>query len=215
MKKHISISNILLGSILVMSLAACNREPADIGTVPEDYDLTAAINELPTQQSIKTQMDITDKEQKATTLERLNEAFGLAIGTKNEEKVAELLSQGVNPNQEVECPCYGECPCYYSSLCCALRNDSDNIVKLLLQAGANANDSCYDNGSTPLMEASNSASVPILKMLLEAGADINAKDKEGKTALLQTYAYYDDIFVGRKYSSHLCSQSSSSTWLIA
>ncbi len=38
---------LLLSSVILLALAACNKEPADIGTVPQDYDLNAAIAELP------------------------------------------------------------------------------------------------------------------------------------------------------------------------
>ena len=41
---------LLLSGVILLALVACNKEPADIGTVSEDYDLSAAINELPVAQ---------------------------------------------------------------------------------------------------------------------------------------------------------------------
>ncbi len=47
--KHFNFTKLLLSGILLLSLSACNKEPADIAKMPADYDLQSAINELPVQ----------------------------------------------------------------------------------------------------------------------------------------------------------------------
>lgn len=47
MMKYFNVTKLLLGSILLLVLSACNKEPANIGVASEDYDLSAAIDSLP------------------------------------------------------------------------------------------------------------------------------------------------------------------------
>jgi ankyrin repeat protein len=63
----------------------------------------------------------------------------------------------------------------------ANRNDPE-IVKLLLEAGADVNTTVSDSW-TALMEACREGNLPIVKHLLESGADVNAKNSIGSTAL--------------------------------
>jgi HEAT repeat protein len=55
------------------------------------------------------------------------------------------------------------------------------IVKLLLARGADPK-GADDRGNTPLMEAAQKCDAEVVKMLLKAGADMNAKNKQGLTA---------------------------------
>jgi hypothetical protein len=59
--------------------------------------------------------------------------------------------------------------------------DTKAIVKLLLARGASAK-AADDRGNTPLMEAAQKCDAEVVKMLLKAGADIHAKNKQGLTA---------------------------------
>ena len=62
-------------------------------------------------------------------------------------------------------------------------NPNPEVLKALLEAGADVNAKNKD-GVTPLMPAAGSNPNPeVLKALLEAGADAKAKNNEGKTAL--------------------------------
>lgn len=57
------------------------------------------------------------------------------------------------------------------------------IVKILLQAGAEPNLIDEDSGTNPLISAVRGQYIDIICLLLQEGADINAKDTNGDTAL--------------------------------
>ena len=60
--------------------------------------------------------------------------------------------------------------------------DSSETIIRLLKAGANPR-ARRSNGSTPLMEAARYVDATATKLLLEAGADVDARDKNDETAL--------------------------------
>jgi hypothetical protein len=86
-------------------------------------------------------------------------------------KVAKLLKEGADANTKGD---YDE-----SALGAAARRGHENIVKLLLRNHALV-DAQSSEGATPLMRA---ATPHIVKLLLRAGADINAMDKNDRSAL--------------------------------
>lgn len=57
-----------------------------------------------------------------------------------------------------------------------------NVVKYLVKKGANVNVSSH-SGETPLIGAAASCDLETVKFLLEHRADVNARDKDGRTAL--------------------------------
>ena len=86
-----------------------------------------------------------------------------------------LLSTGfVNVNAKNK---YGE-----TALILASTDGSEDIVKMLLEAGANVN--VEDNvGNTVLLIAIDRGHKTVIKVLLERGADVNAENRSGQTPL--------------------------------
>ena len=71
-----------------------------------------------------------------------------------------------------------------------------DVVRLLIERGANVNvqDSAY--GRTPLMWAANNIYGNLVSLLLDKGADQAAKDKQGQTALSLTPETAANIYIG-------------------
>ena len=64
----------------------------------------------------------------------------------------------------------------------ARNNPDEEVVRVLLEAGADANARAY-YGQTPLILAAGNANPAVTTLLLEAGADVNAREWMGRTAL--------------------------------
>jgi len=62
------------------------------------------------------------------------------------------------------------------------KEDRDETIRALLAAGADVNLPCQ-NGRTPLITAVFQGAVDLVRLLIGKGADLSAKDEEGKTAL--------------------------------
>lgn len=58
-----------------------------------------------------------------------------------------------------------------------------SVLRLLLERGAVVNTRAYDNGFTPLHRASENGAQEVVRLLLEHGADVEAVDVDGRTAL--------------------------------
>lgn len=63
------------------------------------------------------------------------------------------------------------------------------MVKLLLERGVNPNTPSTAVGYTPLMQAASSANLELVKLLVNAGADLNPEDQHGRTALDEAEMY--------------------------
>ncbi len=80
----------------------------------------------------------------------------------------------------------------YSFLSLAIRAKNENLVKILLDKGANPNLQNDDFlKSTPLMQCSNYNLVEVAKYLIEKGADVNIQDKQNDPVIHWT-AYYGE-----------------------
>ena len=72
----------------------------------------------------------------------------------------------------------------FSPLIRAAERGRTEVVKLLLEKGADVNVKQIGTGATALIMASQGGHTEVVKLLLEKGADVNAKDNNGITALL-------------------------------
>lgn len=97
-----------------------------------------------------------------------------------------------------------------SALMVAAKYGDVQKVKKLLNAGANVNlcSSTAFGGATPLSFALQAESLPIVKLLVTAGADVNARNGFGYTVLIDSllrppYEYRDDTEAYRKCIRYL------------
>ena len=98
-----------------------------------------------------------------------------AVSTENEEIVNYLLEKGANIHATNKLGA--------DALTMALSGSSEQIVAKLLSLGANPNHKWNKKNFSHLMLASRNGHLMSVKLLLKAGADINAKDTDGNIAL--------------------------------
>ena len=97
-----------------------------------------------------------------------------AVQSGNEEVVKTLIAAGADVNEKAYRPA--------GPLKLAAAKGHSTIVRILLSAGADPNPP--EGDVTPLMNAARVNSVPIVTMLLDARANINAKTTDGFTSLM-------------------------------
>jgi hypothetical protein len=68
-----------------------------------------------------------------------------------------------------------------NSFCVAIAKGDFDTVKKMIQFGENVNKT--SNGKTPLMYAARFNRVEIINLLLENGATVDVKDRDGRTAM--------------------------------
>jgi len=114
-------------------------------------------------------------------------ARDLACEKGHEEAVELLLKNGAKPDRKISTAGstrsgYSSYDSYQSAmpvLCTAVKSGNERMVKMLLEHGANVNES-DEKGNTALHLATSSA---VIEMLLNAGANVSATNDKGETAL--------------------------------
>ena len=103
----------------------------------------------------------------------LNEAVRGCTRHDNTEVVRALLDAGADPRQHGD---DNYTPLHRANLC------PPAVTRLLLEHGADVNASSI-NGWTAIMGAAFDGNIEIVRMLIAAGANVNARDDAGKTVL--------------------------------
>lgn len=108
-----------------------------------------------------------------------------AVASNNIKSVKTHLQKGVELN-----PIYDITP-----LAQASRMGNLEMMKLLIEAGADVNHQMDDDRETALMEAVAAGHLDAVKMLIEAGADVNLKDiYQSKAISIAAYNADEEIF---------------------
>ncbi|NLE64963.1 MAG: tetratricopeptide repeat protein [Elusimicrobia bacterium] len=118
-----------------------------------------------------------------------------AVTNKNAEMVQFLLEHGADPNKTTGAMVMGISP-----LGGAIWKGYTEIVQILLQKGADVNLASPVNQFTPILYCGAYGNAEIAKMLVDAGADVTARDNKGKTAVDYAVEYkkYEVLAVLRK-----------------
>ena len=119
-------------------------------------------------------------------MKKPNEKIITAVKDGNLTSMQKLLSGGADPNARDE---IGE-----PILLLGAYNGNTEVVKLLLEKGADVNVKRADDGTTALWIASYEGKTEVVKLLLEKGADVNVKDKDGVTAVSYTHLTLPTIY---------------------
>lgn len=106
----------------------------------------------------------------------LSTALTLAIHTNDVTTAQALLDAGLNPNHHEASMLP---PLFY-----AVEGGNTRITGLLIQHGADVNVRLGKDEATPLMRAAASQHPDIVSLLLKAGAQLDAQDRLGATALM-------------------------------
>lgn len=113
-------------------------------------------------------------------------AMDSAIGHGRKDLVRFLLACGVDPNDPDRDN--------RAALFAAVRSSNKPAAILLCDAGAQINAQGGSSGSTPLMRAAGQGDEEMVRVLLARGAEVNAVDKQGQTALYYALRHRDYVY---------------------
>lgn len=111
----------------------------------------------------------------------------LAVKEQNDMMVDLLLDENIKRNIENRFDINQASDSNYTALYKAVESRSDDIIKKLLEAGANPNYQNGPNETTPIIEAVKEGLDDIVEMLFEKGADPLLEDITGTDALYTAY----------------------------
>ena len=168
----------------------------------QQADLTSLKKLISDNPSIKSNVDSPSKEDGRTLLTRasfggnlsiikyLVEELGADIEKADAEKITPLMEAVSSENLEVfeyylskKIDIHATNKLGADALTMAMSGSSDEMISKLLRAGANPNHSWNKKNFSHLMLSSRNGNLLTSKLLLNAGAEINARDTEGNTAL--------------------------------
>lgn len=101
------------------------------------------------------------------------------LGMASQYGTPEIVSSFINKGAKIDDIDIGG----HTALWHAVHANKVEITKLLLENKANTNKFAPDDNRTILMEAAAGGATEVAKLLIDYGADVKAKDKNGKTAL--------------------------------
>jgi ankyrin repeat protein len=109
--------------------------------------------------------------------------LNMAAAASNSEATRMLIEAGADVNQKTS---DGATALHYAIQGGKTREDKViiDVVRVFLDVGANVNEQTESEGLTPLMLAADYGKTGVVKVLMDRGADINAKDRNGRTALM-------------------------------
>jgi ankyrin repeat protein len=132
---------------------------------------------------------------KENAKEYAREAFSEVIEGNDIKDFDRLVAAYINhPLGEAVLPDALRVACIYSRV---------EMVKLLLKRGVNPNLLSTATKYTPLMQAASSADLELVKLLLDAGAELNAQDQTGHTALDEAEMYTHSSEKSREVAAFL------------
>jgi ankyrin repeat protein len=99
--------------------------------------------------------------------------------------------------------------CYETPLEVAVEKDSEEIVELLINAGANVNISNGAAAWTPLHTAASRGRCDMMNMLIEGGANIEAQDINGATPLFKAWGNGLELLLAEGANVYAMNSSSS------
>jgi len=113
----------------------------------------------------------------------------LAVKEENDLMVDLLLDENMNLNRDVysRFDINQTSDLNFTALYKAVENEDSNIVKKLLEAGANSNSHNGPNKTTPITRAAQMGDFDMIEILFEAGADPLIKNALGEDALRTAY----------------------------
>lgn len=186
MKKFILFYCVAVGTLM---FSACDKQPADIASLPSNYDLESAMQELPVHKNnphtadTKTSDDLLTAA-KANNLEKMKEALqrGENVNTIGTEKIIGKITELDKKEGKIYYEVEDETR-PWTALMWASDHGNVEAVKFLLSKGADTEIPASNNGDTALIIATRAGNIEIIKLLLQHNANVNAKNREGFSAL--------------------------------
>ena len=108
---------------------------------------------------------------------QINDFLIAAVSAEQREITEQLLGMEADPNTINK---NGD-----SVLLIAVKKNNNEIIQILLQAGADVNFATKNDGRTPLLQAAKGSPSKIVQFLLRRGAKVNQASKDGTTPLME------------------------------